>query len=459
MEAVRAAYTAYTAPYVVLPAANAAADFWDSIATGRIGRAKFLDATAQLFLRLQPAGPAVSAHIPPPEIPHLARLQQAGILVPGAALPSGFKFPIQWDVGAATAVWRDMKEVAVQRWKDVAHFVKSLRDFAVAQVPIAGGAGIVAGPLLPVVAGAPDPANLLLQQQLAKQQADHAAALIAIQAQMAAQAASHAAALAAVPAASCGSGGGPRCTGPTGGGFRLHDLYREVVTGITGCFGGVRPAGMSLQVHLCPELAAEDPETLAGPWATLELLQVRDFLLKKTLKEWQLFVALVDPAFVTTDFQGLGGGPAAAGAGARAMPVAGGAAAGALAMVPRTPTKPELYRQRESDIEAAVRGDPVSEEAAQFTGGGSLVTRLAPLMPSGGLHQGVDLRAFLHIAIGCPSKEQGRVLLSFHARFKLRASQFGFPIMLELYDFLMKLIGEDRADMSQHRVHTVWQEF
>ncbi|KAK3259744.1 hypothetical protein CYMTET_31271 [Cymbomonas tetramitiformis] len=119
-------------------------------------------------------------------------------------------------------------------------------------------------------------------------------------------------------------------------------------------------------------------------------------------------------------------------------------------------------------------------------------------MPLGGLHKGVDLRvrpfrgyaeddelrwelgldgksrlhlntkcksieewdqAFLHIAIGCPSKEQGRVLLSFHAWFKLRASQFGFPIMLELYDFLMKLIGEDRADMSEHRVHTVWQEF
>ncbi|KAK3245410.1 hypothetical protein CYMTET_45013 [Cymbomonas tetramitiformis] len=105
----------------------------------------------------------------------------------------------------------------------------------------------------------------------------------------------------------------------------------------------------------------------------------------KTLAGWQDFVALVDPSFVTTDFQGLGGGRAAAGVAERAMPVAG-----ALAIVPKTPTNPELYRQQEADIEAA----------------------------------------------------------------------FGFAVMLQLYDFLMnKLIGDSRADMSEHRVHTVWQEF
>ncbi|KAK3249489.1 hypothetical protein CYMTET_41081 [Cymbomonas tetramitiformis] len=172
-------------------------------------------------------------------------------------------------------------------------------------------------------------------------------------------------------------------------------------------------------------------------------------------------------------------------------------AVGAQMMVPKTPAKAELYRQRESDIEAAVRGDPVSEEAAQFSGG-SLLTRLAPVVPLGGLHKGVDLRvrplrtfaedeeprwelgldgksrlhlktkcktieeweqAFLRIAVECPSKEQGRVLLSFHSWFKLRVSQFGFTVMLEFYDFLMKLVTDNRADMSEHRVNTVWQEF
>ncbi|KAK3278537.1 hypothetical protein CYMTET_13533 [Cymbomonas tetramitiformis] len=124
-----------------------------------------------------PPDPTVEAH--------------AGILVPDAALPSGYKLPIHWDAGVATAIWRDVREQSVQRWKDVGQFVKSLRDFAVAQAPIASGAGILAGSLLPVAgapaagagaaaAGVPDPDILLLQQQLAKQHADHAAALIAI---------------------------------------------------------------------------------------------------------------------------------------------------------------------------------------------------------------------------------------------------------------------------------------
>ncbi|KAK3237118.1 hypothetical protein CYMTET_52784 [Cymbomonas tetramitiformis] len=220
------------------------------------------------------------------------------------------------------------------------------------------------------------PAILLLQQQLARQQADHAAALIAIRAQMAAQAVSLGVALATVPAAAA-----VRVVDPA-----VRVLLDELSAST------VRPARMSLLVHLCPELEAEDPETLVGPRATLELLQARVFLLKNILTAWQNFVALVDPSFVTTDFQGLGGGHATAGAGARMMPVARGATTTALAMVPKTPTKPELFRLRESDIEAAVRGDPVSKEAAQFTSGGSLLTRLASVVPSGGLHKGVDLR-------------------------------------------------------------------
>ncbi|KAK3258319.1 hypothetical protein CYMTET_32630 [Cymbomonas tetramitiformis] len=83
LEAVRAAYTAPA----ILPAINATADSWDTISTSRIGRVKFLDATAQCFLHLQLAGPAVSARVPPPEVVHLASLQVAGILVPEATLP------------------------------------------------------------------------------------------------------------------------------------------------------------------------------------------------------------------------------------------------------------------------------------------------------------------------------------------------------------------------------------
>eukprot|EP00854_Cymbomonas_tetramitiformis_P034124 gene34124-biopygen14436 len=355
-----------------------------------------------------------------------------GILVQDAAQPLGYKFPIHWDVGAATAVWRDVREQSIQRWKDVGYFVKSLRDFAVAQAPIAGAAGGPAGQLLqvggvPVVgalavaaAEAPDPAILLLQQQLAQQQADHAAALIAIQAQLAAQAASHAAALAAVPAAAAARVVDPAVC------VLLDELSASAICtekwsreSLDLLAETAHPAKMSLLIHLCPELEAEDPDTLVGPRATLELLQARA-LLKKTLTEWQNFVALADPAFVTPEFHGLGGGHATMCAGPRAMPAAGGATT-ALAMVPKTPTKPELFRQRESDIEA--RGDPVSDEAAQFTGGGSLLTRLAPAMRSGGLHAKSRLhlktkcksieergQAFLHIAIDCPSKEQGAVV-------------------------------------------------
>ncbi|KAK3273774.1 hypothetical protein CYMTET_17997 [Cymbomonas tetramitiformis] len=151
-------------------------------------------------------------------------------------------------------------------------------------------------------------------------------------------------------------------------------------------FETVRPAKMPLLVHFCRELLAEDPDTLVGPRATIELLQARVFLLKKTLVGWQEFVSLVDPSFVTIDFQALGGMRVAATVPERAMP-----AVGQLTMIPKTPANAELYRQRESDIEAAVRGDPISEEAAQFSGG-SLLTRLAPVVPLGGLHKGVDLR-------------------------------------------------------------------
>ncbi|KAK3248620.1 hypothetical protein CYMTET_22576 [Cymbomonas tetramitiformis] len=262
----------------------------------------------------------------------------------------------------------------------------------------------------------------LLQTQLQKQAEDHAAALAAIQTQMTAQAAAHAAALEAAPARAAVVAVDPA----------IQLLYEElsksvlvtekwsletldvlaevllvharrlsvliVATGSTRFgvdpFETVRPAKMPLLVHFCRELLAEDPDTLVGPRATIELLQARVFLLKKTLVGWQEFVSLVDPSFVTTDFQALGGTRVAASVPERAMP-----AVGQLTWIPKTPAKAELYRQRESDIEAAMRGDPISEEAAQFS------------------------------------------------------------VMLEFYDFLMKLVADNRADMSEHRVNTVWQEF
>ncbi|KAK3255835.1 hypothetical protein CYMTET_35006 [Cymbomonas tetramitiformis] len=316
---------------------------------------------------------------PFPDPTAAARLQLAGILVPDATTPSGYKFPIQWDTGAGAA------------------------------------AGAAAAKIL-------DPAIALLQTQLQKQAENHAAALAAIQTQMTAQAAAHAPALAAVPARAVAVVMDPAIS------LLLEELSKSVLftekwsletldvlaevllvharklsvlivaTGSTRFgvdpFETVRPAKMPLLVHLCSELLAEDPDMLVGPRATLELLQARVFLLKKTLVGWQEFVPLVDPSFVTPDFQALGGTRAAAAVPERAMP-----AVGQLTMVPKTPAKAEVYRQREADIEAAVRGDPISEEAAQFS------------------------------------------------------------VMMEFCDFLMKLVADSRADMSEHRVNTVWQEF
>ena len=518
-----AAHAAYSVP-AVRAAITGAINYFDTVPTTRIGRASLLGATATLFQRLQPAGPAISAYIPPPEVPHVARLQDAGIIVLDPAQPSGFALPVHWDIIAANVLWRDVKDIAVQRWKHVGHFVRSLQVFVAALVPVVDPQLILgaAAPIPAAVGGVPaavvqDPAILLLQQQLAQQQADHANALAAIQAQLVAQAAAHAAAIAAVPAAV------PQIdplvrplldelssSELIKGNYSVEslDVLAEVLwvharklstlileTGSTR-FGAdpldsIRPARMPLLVHLCPELVVEDPDVLSGPRATLQLLQARVFMLRRTLGTWQQFIALVDPSHVTTDFQSLGGVPVTSAPG---LPIV---STNAVA-TPPTPAKPELHRQAEVDIQAAVRGEPVSEEAALFQGGSSLLTRLTPVMPACGLHKGVDLRvrpvrgfaeddaprwemgldgtsrlrlntkcknmeeweqAFLNIAIGCPSKEQARVLLSFHAWFKLRVSQFGFTVMLEFYDFLMKLVKEDRADMAEHRIHTVWQEF
>jgi len=146
---------------------------------------------------------------------------------------------------------------------------------------------------------------------------------------------------------------------------------------------------------------------------------------------------------------------------------------------------------------AAVRGENVSPDALALSGG-SLLTRLTPVRPVSGLHRGLNLRVtprqsfaedespaweigvdgrshlkinskcktleeweqgFLQIALAAPSKEGGQVLLHFHSWFRLRALQFGFKVMLEFYDFLLRLIGEDRASMDESRVQTVWQEF
>ncbi|KAK3239036.1 hypothetical protein CYMTET_51006 [Cymbomonas tetramitiformis] len=202
IEAVRAAYTA---PYV-LPAVNAAAEFWDSIATGRIGRAKFLDATALLFFALTAGGPKFLLAF---------RLPRSS---------SGR--------GSSGSNSRGSR-------------------------PCYLTAAATAGETASGTCGGPD----------CDQGANACAGCVTRR---------------GVSSGSCGSCGSTR--------FGAHPLQT------------VRPARMSLLVHLCPELEAEDPETLVGPRATLELLKARVFRLKKTLTEWQNFMALVDPAFVTTDF-------------------------------------------------------------------------------------------------------------------------------------------------------------
>ncbi|KAK3258031.1 hypothetical protein CYMTET_32907 [Cymbomonas tetramitiformis] len=173
-------------------------------------------------------------------------------------------------------------------------------------------------------------------------------------------------------------------------------VFTAAQVSVAGAPGGL--VGPILPVLGAPRAGAAAGAAAAGILdPTIALMQTQ---LQKQAEEHAAalaeFVSLADPSFVTADFQALGGTRAAAAVPERAMPVV----MGQLAMVPKTPAKAELYRQREADIEAATR------------------FRRKPL-----------------------------------------SSQFGFTVMLEFNDFLMKLVADSRADMSEHRVNTLWQEF
>jgi len=263
----------------------------------------------------------------------------------------------------------------------------------------------------------------------------------------------------------------------------------------------IRPASFPLLVHFCPELSTEDPAVLTGVRKTAELMRALAFCLQKSLIPWQEFVCLIEPAFVPADLHALIP-PAELGVAAGALlPDPLLASPPALLPAPVSPvaplTPPAAFRQKDEDVMAAVRGENVSPDALALSGG-SLLTRLTPVRPVSGLHRGLNLRVtprqsfaedespaweigvdgrshlkinskcktleeweqgFLQIALAAPSKEGGQVLLHFHSWFRLRALQFGFKVMLEFYDFLLRLIGEDRASMDESRVQTVWQEF
>ncbi|KAK3265117.1 hypothetical protein CYMTET_26181 [Cymbomonas tetramitiformis] len=138
-------------------------------------------------------------------------------------------------------------------------------------------------------------------------------------------------------------------------------------------------------------------------------------------------------------------------------------------MAPVMPTVPEQHRQSDAYIEAAVKGNDVSAGAAEFSGR-SLFTRLAPVRPDSGVHQGLDLRVrprqsfaedeapaweigvdgrphlrvhskcktldeweagFLDIALSAPSSEGGKVVLVWQD-FQLRKMVAGVDLLTPL---------------------------
>eukprot|EP00854_Cymbomonas_tetramitiformis_P013373 gene13372-biopygen13767 len=254
---------------------------------------------------------AVAIYIPPPQVADIPQLQAAGMLIVDQAATSGYTSPIHWDI-LPQGYWREVKEAATQNWKSVGEFVKTLLIVAAAQVPLPG----------PVV----DPAALALQQQLAKQQQDHLLRWRLSDSRLTRK--------------------------------RLFTQRHWRRFGADPLFD-IHPAKVLMPVHLCPELVAEDPDTLVGNRTTLELLQARVFTLKQKLSEWWHFVHLVDPSFVATNFDALGDSRArqlGVSSPSTAIPQGVAPVGGASSGAPHTRAKPETFRQRGADIEAAIRG-------------------------------------------------------------------------------------------------------
>ena len=504
--------------------------FWLSVRSARWSRTAAVAATSGIFQRAAPLRLAFAEQIPAVLAPDLAALvcPEIMFLVPDLTTASGHALPLEWEViPPAPIAWAPIKAAKITVWKLMGRVLQNLLTFAMdlpAAIPAAAPAAAPAAPA--------DPAVALILQELARQKADHDAALVALNATIAAQAALIAAAPAVAPAV-------PPLSPELLERIALFEsapisveawpletlellvavldvhatrLASELVASGTTHFGpdplvAVRPSSFPLLVHLAPQIAVDDPVALSGVFHTVSLLRAFIFEVKSVLGRWQDFIVMVSPTWARIDFVALGA-PAVASPPKGTPPaleargdIGGVAAPSPVAAspppAPATPVIPEKHRQSEADILAAVRGEDVSAEAAEFTGG-SLLTRLTPVRPGSGIHRGLDLRvrprpsfsedetpswemgsdgrarlrvnskcktleeweaAFLQIALRAPSKEGGKILLVFHSWFCLRAKQFSFKIMLEFYDFLMRLIEEERASMEEARVQIVWQEF
>jgi len=259
----------------------------------------------------------------------------------------------------------------------------------------------------------------------------------------------------------------------------------------------LRPASFPLLAHICPRLVGENPVLLTGDLLTVEWAAAFVFCLKRRLAEWQSFVVMVDPQHLVVDFEALGAaGRQPRAQGTVALPVP--QVPGAIPPVgPPTPQKAELSRQSEADVEAAVKGRPISDDAPAFSGS-SLLTRLSPVVVKQGILSGLDLcvrpdsrfaedeaptwhlqpdgtsrlkidskcktldeweTSFLKLALQARSPAAGSTLLEFHAWFRLRAVQFGFKILQEFYCQLIKQVAAGTASMEQGQWNLLWSEF
>ena len=483
-----------------------------TVLSGRWSRATAITAVGGLFELIGPLRDPLSAFAPPAFAAEAVALQAAHFVSVNPAVPSGLSFPASWDLFPVGA-WAPLKQRATQDWRLVGRILSALHLFALSQVP-----AVVADPLV------------LLQRQMAEQQAQNLQMITALQAQLAAQQAridAAAAAAVVVPRPPVVSPelqsvvdefrASPVMAGSAEFGAPWSLSKAETVVAVllvharklaalvlasgSDIFGldplsGIRPAAIPLLVHLCPELSAEDPDCLAGIRNTLELVCAFAFCLQKIALKWQEFVVMIEPTFVPSDLLSLVPSgttvPVVSPAVLATPPVA---AAPLSPVAPLTP--PAVFKQADADVVAAVRGEQISPDALCLSGG-PLLTRLTPVRPTSGLHKGLNLRVsprqsfaedespsweigidgrshlkinskcktleeweqgFLQIVLAAPSKEGGQILLHFHSWFRLRALQFGFKTLLEFYDFLLRLIGEDRASMEESRVQIAWQEF
>ncbi|KAK3239325.1 hypothetical protein CYMTET_50742 [Cymbomonas tetramitiformis] len=178
---------------------------------------------------LNEADPAAS---PGSMVADIPQLQAAGMLIVDQAATSGYTSPIHWDI-LPQGYWREVKEAATQNWKSVGEFVKTLLIVAAAQVPLPG----------PVV----DPAALALQQQLAKQQQDHLLRWRLSDSRLTRK--------------------------------RLFTQRHWRRFGADPLFD-IHPAKVLMPVHLCPELVAEDPDTLTAQFGFKVILEFYDFLMR-----------------------------------------------------------------------------------------------------------------------------------------------------------------------------------